>query len=282
MSELLAAQGVVAGQVLLTPYDFVHRSQYLHARETLQRLLELGVLPIVNENDTIADDEIRYGDNDRLAARVATMASADLLVLLSDVDGLYDAPPTDNAKAKFVPLVERITPAIEAMAGAAGSELSRGGMRTKIEAGKIATQAGTHMVIASGRVTHPLQAIAAGGRCTWFLTPANPVAARKKWIAGSLEPKGALTIDAGAVAALRSGKSLLPAGVIRVDGIFSRGDAVVIRGPDGSEVGRGLVAYDAEDAAKIRGRSSADISTILGFGGRTEMVHRDNLVVGRG
>jgi glutamate 5-kinase len=209
------------------------------------------------------------------------MASADLLVLLSDVDGLYDAPPAGNAEAKLMPVVERITPAIEAMAGAAGSELSRGGMQTKIEAGKIATQGGTHMVIASGRVAHPLQAIAGGARCSWFLTPANPVTARKKWIAGSLEPKGILTIDAGAVAALRSGKSLLPAGVIRIDGMFARGDAVVIRGPDGAEVGRGLVAYDVEDAAKIRGRSSADILSILGFGGRAEMVHRDDLVVGR-
>ena len=238
-------------------------------------------MPVINENDTVATTEIRYGDNDRLAARVATMASADLLVLLSDVDGLYDAPPGANADAKLMPLVERITPEIEAMAGAAGSELSRGGMQTKIEAGKIATRAGTHMVIASGRVAHPLQAIAAGARCTWFLTPANPVTARKKWIAGSLEPKGTLTIDAGAVAALRRGKSLLPAGVIRVDGAFARGDAVVIRGPDGAEIGRGLVAYDAEDADKIKGRSSADILSILGFGGRTEMVHRDHLVVGR-
>jgi glutamate 5-kinase len=209
------------------------------------------------------------------------MASADLLILLSDVDGLYDAPPAGNAKAKLVPLVERITPAIEAMAGAAGSGLSRGGMQTKIEAGKIATHAGTHMVIASGRVAHPLEAIAGGARCTWFLTPANPVTARKKWIAGSLEPKGVLTIDAGAVAALRSGKSLLPAGVIHVEGIFARGDAIVIRGPDGAEVGRGLVAYDAEDAAKIKGRSSADILSILGFSGRAEMVHRDDLVMGR-
>ena len=216
-------------------------------------------MPVINENDTVATNEIRYGDNDRLAARVATMASADLLVLLSDVDGLYDAPPAGNAAAKLIPLVERITPEIEAMAGAAGSELSRGGMQTKIEAGKIATTGGTHMVIASGRIAHPLQAIADGARCTWFLTPANPVTARKKWIAGSLEPKGMLTIDAGAVAALRRGKSLLPAGVIRVDGAFARGDAVVIRGPDGAEIGRGLVAYDAEDAAKINGRSSADI-----------------------
>jgi glutamate 5-kinase len=278
---VLGRHGITASQILVTLDDTEERRRYLNARSTIDKLLEWRSVPVINENDTVATTEIRYGDNDRLAARVATMMSADLLVLLSDVDGLYDGPPADNAKAEFVPLVERITPAIEAMAGAAGSELSRGGMRTKIEAGKIVTHGGTHMVIASGRVAHPLQAIADGGRCTWFLTPANPVAARKKWIAGSLEPKGILTIDAGAVVALRSGKSLLPAGVVRVDGVFARGDAVVIRGPDGSEVGRGLVAYDAEDAAKIKGRPSADILSILGFGGRAEMVHRDDLVVGR-
>src|SRR5262249_19501032 len=274
-------QGITAGQVLLTLGDTEERRRYLNARSTIAKLLDWRAVPVINENDTVATNEIRYGDNDRLAARVATMASADLLVLLSDVEGLYDAPPTSNAAAKLVPLVERITPAIEAMAGAAGSELSRGGMQTKIEAGKIATHGGTHMVIASGRIAHPLHAIAGSARCTWFLTPANPITARKKWIAGSLEPKGTLTIDAGAVTALRSGKSLLPAGVIRLDGLSVRGDAVVIRGPDGAEVGRGLVAYDAEDAAKIRGRSSADIPSILGFSGRTEMVHRDDLVVGR-
>jgi glutamate 5-kinase len=279
---MLGRHGITAGQVLVTLQDTEERRRYLNARSTIDKLLEWRAVPVINENDTVATNEIRYGDNDRLAARVATMASADLLVLLSDVDGLYDAPPAGNAAAKLVPLVERITPAIETMAGAAGSELSRGGMQTKIEAGKLATQGGTHMVIASGRVAHPLRAIAAGGRCTWFLTPANPVTARKKWIAGSLEPKGTLTIDGGAVAALRSGKSLLPAGVVRVDGAFARGDAVVIRGPDGAEIGRGLVAYDAEDAVRITGRSSADIATILGFGGRTEMVHRDNLVVDRG
>ena len=207
------------------------------------------------------------------------MASADLLVLLSDVDGLYDAPPAANAQANFIAVVDRITPAIEDMAGAAASHLSRGGMQTKIEAAKIATQAGTHMLIASGRVAHPLAAIAQGTRCTWFLTGANPVTARKKWIAGTLEPKGTLTIDAGAVSALRGGRSLLPAGVSKIEGSFARGDAVVIRGPDGLEVGRGLVAYDAEDAAKIKGRPSANIATILGFGGRAAMVHRDDLVI---
>jgi glutamate 5-kinase len=177
-------------------------------------------------------------------------------------------------------VVDRITPAIESMAGASASELSKGGMQTKIQAAKIATAAGTHMVIASGHVSHPLKAIRNQGRCTWFLTSANPVASRKKWIAGSLEPRGVLTIDAGAVAALRNGRSLLPAGVLRVDGTFSRGDAVVIRGPDGAEIGRGLVAYDAEDATRIKGRPSADILLVLGIEGRAEMVHRDHLVVG--
>ena len=281
-AEVLGRHGITAGQVLVTLQDTEERRRYLNARSTIDRLLDWRAVPVINENDTVATNEIRYGDNDRLAARVATMASADLLVLLSDVDGLYDAPPAVSAAAKLIPLVERITPAIEAVAGAAGSELSRGGMQTKIEAGKIATHGGTHMVIASGRIAHPLGAIAGGARCTWFLTPANPVTARKKWIAGSLEPKGTLTIDAGAVAALRGGKSLLPAGVIRIDGTFASGDAVVIRGPDGAEVGRGLVAYDADDALKIKGRSSADILSILGFAGRTEMVHRDDLVVGRG
>jgi glutamate 5-kinase len=279
-AEVLSRYRITAGQVLVTLQDTEERRRYLNARSTIERLLEWRAVPVINENDTVATTEIRYGDNDRLAARVATMASADLLVLLSDVDGLYDAPPGSHADAKLVPLVPQITPAIEAMAGAAGSELSRGGMQTKIEAGKIATRAGTHMVIASGRVSHPLRAIAQGAPCTWFLTSANPVAARKKWIAGALEPKGVLTIDAGAVKALRSGKSLLPAGVVRIDGHFARGDAVLIRGPDGHEIGRGLVAYDAEDAEKIKGRSSADILSILGFGGRAEMVHRDHLAVG--
>ena len=279
-SEALSAHSLTAGQVLVTLGDTEERRRYLNARSTIAKLLEWRSVPVINENDTVATTEIRYGDNDRLAARVATMMSADLLVLLSDVDGLYDRPPMAGNGAKLVPIVARITPDIEAMAGASGSELARGGMLTKIEAGKIATTAGTHMVIASGRVLHPLQTIANGAACTWFLTPANPVTARKKWIAGSLEPRGALMIDAGAVRALRSGKSLLPAGVIKVEGGFGRGDAVIVRGPDGHEVGRGLVAYDAEDAEKIKGRSSADVLLILGYTGRTEMIHRDDLVLG--
>ena len=241
----------------------------------------LRAVPVINENDTVATNEIRYGDNDRLAARVATMASADLLVLLSDVDGLYNAPPDSCTNAKLIPVVERITPEIEAMAGTAPSELSRGGMQTKIEAAKIATIAGTHMVIGSGRVDHPLRAIASAAPATWFLTRGNPVTSRKKWIAGSLEPKGTLFIDAGAAAALRRGNSLLPVGVIRVDGQFARGDAVIVRGPDGAELGRGLVAYDAVDAEKIKGRPSGDILLLLGIEGRAEMIHRDDLALGR-
>src|SRR5215207_2728755 len=279
-AEVLGRHGITAGQVLVTLGDTEERRRYLNARSTIAKLLEWKSIPVINENDTVATSEIRYGDNDRLAARVATMASADLLVLLSDVDGLYDAPPHLDVKARHIALVPRITAEIEAMAGEAASDHARGGMRTKIEAGKIATSAGTHMVIASGHVDNPLRAIEAGARATWFLTPGNPVTSRKKWIAGSLEPKGTLTIDAGAAAALRRGKSLLPAGVIRVDGNFGRGDAVVIRGPDGAEMGRGLVAYDAEDAAKIIRKSSGDIVLILGIEGRAEMVHRDDLVLG--
>ncbi len=281
-SEVLGAHGIVAGQILVTLGDTEERRRYLNARSTIAKLLEWRSVPVINENDTVATNEIRYGDNDRLAARVATMTSSDLLVLLSDIDGLYDAPPARDANAKHIPLVPRITAEIEAMAGASGSELSRGGMVTKIEAGKIATTAGAHMVIASGHVNHPLAAIASGGRATWFLTPASPVTSRKRWIAGSLEPRGTLTIDTGAAAALRRGSSLLPAGVIRVDGSFGRGDAVIIRGPDGAEIGRGLVAYDAGDAAKIMRKSSGDIAAILGIEGRAEMVHRDDLVLGGG
>ena len=278
-AEALGKHGIAAGQVLLTLGDTEERRRYLNARSTIGKLLEWRSVPVINENDTVATTEIRYGDNDRLAARVATMMSADLLVLLSDVDGLYDAPPAANAKAKHIALVPRITAEIEAMAGEAASDHARGGMRTKLEAGKIATTAGTHMVIASGHVDNPLAAIAAGARATWFLTQGNPVTSRKRWIAGALEPKGTLTIDAGAAAALRRGKSLLPAGVIRVDGVFGRGDAVIIRGPDGAEIGRGLVAYDAEDAARIMRRPSGDILLILGIAGRTEMVHRDDMVL---
>ena len=278
-AEVLANFSLPAGQILLTLGDTEERRRYLNARETIGKLLELGAVPVINENDTVATTEIRYGDNDRLAARVATMMSADLLILLSDIDGLYSAPPHDDPSAKLIPVVPRVTAEIEAMAGDPASELARGGMRTKIEAAKIATSAGTHMVIASGRTLHPVRRIAEGAACTWFLTPANPVTARKKWIAGALEPKGAIHVDAGAVAALRRGKSLLPAGVVRIAGAFARGDAVLIRGPEGVEIGRGLVAYDSADAERLIGQNSERIEAILGYRGRSEMIHRDDLAL---
>jgi glutamate 5-kinase len=278
-SQALHQRGIVAGQVLLTLQDTEERRRYLNARETLARLSAIRAIPIINENDTVATSEIRYGDNDRLAARVATMASADLLILLSDVAGLYEAPPKDDPKAKLIALVERVTPRIEAMAGGAASELSRGGMRTKIEAARIAASGGAHMVIADGRVTHPIARIGEGAPCTWFLTPSNPVTARKVWIGGSLELKGAVYVDAGAAKALASGKSLLPAGVTRIEGVFARGDCVAIRDENGAEIGRGLVAYDALHAERIRGRNSRDIAHVLGTPGRAEMIHRDDMAL---
>ena len=278
-SRALQEHAIVAGQVLLTLQDTEERRRYLNARATLGRLIAMRAVPIINENDTVATSEIRYGDNDRLAARVATMSSADLLILLSDVDGLYDSPPRGNAQARLLPVVERVTPEIEAMAGGAGSDLSRGGMRTKIEAARIATTAGTHMIIADGRVAHPIARVAEGARCTWFLTPSNPVAARKIWIGGSLELKGAVFVDAGAAAALAGGKSLLPAGVTRIEGVFARGDCVAIRDERGVEIGRGLIAYDALHAERIRGRKSRDIAQILGTAGRAEMIHRDDMAL---
>src|SRR5689334_18315527 len=277
-SEALAHHGVTAGQILVTLADTEERRRYLNARATTLKLLELRAVPVVNENDTVATSEIRYGDNDRLAARVATMIGADLLVLFSDIDGLYTAPPASDPKAEHIPVVERITPAIEAMAGGAASELSRGGMRTKVEAGKIATAGGTHMVIADGRTKNPLRRVAEGGRCTWFLTPSNPATARKTWIAGALEPSGTLYVDEGAARALQGGASLLPVGVRRIEGAFRRGDAVIIRS-ESRVLGRGLVAYDAEDAARIIGRPSREIEGILGYPGRTEMVHRDDMAL---
>jgi glutamate 5-kinase len=278
-AEALGARGLIAGQVLLTLGDTEERRRYLNARETLDTLLKLGAVPIVNENDTVATSEIRYGDNDRLAARVATMASADCLVLLSDVDGLYTAPPANDPLAVFLPEVAAVTAEIEAMAGAAGSELSRGGMRTKIDAAKIATSAGTEMAIASGKALNPLRAIEDGGRATWFAARSTPANARKAWIGGHLEPRGALHLDAGAIQAVISGKSLLPAGVRGVDGEFSRGDAVRIVDPDGRDIGRGLVAYDHPEARLLVGRNSREIEAILGHAGRAEMVHRDDLVL---
>jgi glutamate 5-kinase len=278
-AETLAARGLTAAQILLTLGDTEERRRYLNARTTIAKLLEMHCVPVVNENDTVATSEIRYGDNDRLAARVATMAGADCLVLLSDIDGLYTAPPATDPSARLIPLVPRITPDIEAVAGEAGSELSRGGMRTKVEAAKIAVGGGTTMVIASGRVDGPLSRIEAGDACTWFPTSSNPVTARKKWIVGHLEPRGALHVDAGAARALKAGASLLPAGVTRVEGSFARGDAVIIRDPAGAEVGRGIVAYDVGDAVQLVGRRSRAIEEVLGYRGRSEMIHRDDMAL---
>ncbi|WP_428982945.1 glutamate 5-kinase [Pseudohoeflea coraliihabitans] len=279
-SENLSRHGLVAGQVLLTLADTEERRRYLNARATMAELLRHGAVPVINENDTVATSEIRYGDNDRLAARVATMVGADLLVLLSDIDGLYTAPPAQDPDAVFLHDIERITPEIEAMAGGAGSELSRGGMKTKIDAGRIATSAGCAMIIASGKSDHALANIDRGsGRSTWFAPAGTPVTARKTWIAGKLAPAGQLLIDAGAVTALHAGKSLLPAGLAGCRGRFQRGDTVAVLDPEGREIARGIVAYDAEEARRITGCRSSEIADRLGYPGRAAMIHRDDLVM---
>ena len=278
-SEGLSRHDIVAGQILLTLGDTEERRRYLNARATISQLMRMKAVPVINENDTVATTEIRYGDNDRLAARVATMVGADLLVLLSDIDGLYSAPPHLDPAAAFLPVIPEITPDIEAMAGGAASELSRGGMRTKIDAGKIATTAGCAMIIASGKVDHPLRAIIDGARHSWFAPSPTPVTAWKTWIAGKLAPAGRLVIDEGAERALLTGKSLLPAGVRTVEGEFSRGDTVAVLALDGREIARGLSGYDAQEARLISGKKSADIEGILGYSGRAAMVHRDDLVM---
>lgn len=277
--ELLDVHEITVAQILLTLGDTEQRRRYLNARGTLNTLLSLGAVPLINENDTVATAEIRYGDNDRLAARVAQMVGADCLVLLSDIDGLYTANPNLDPDAQFIARVLEITPAIEAMAGGSGSDMGSGGMQTKIAAAKIAVAAGCHLCISLGSVEHPLQRIAEGARCTWFMPSSTPLATRKQWIAGTLKPAGAISVDDGAVRALMGGKSLLPAGVTRAVGRFDRGDTVSIVGPDGTEIGRGICAYSDVDAARIIGRKSADIEKVLGFRGRDEIVHRDDLVL---
>ncbi len=277
--EVLEPHGAAVAQVLLTFGDTEQRRRYLNARNTLTTLLRLGAIPVINENDTVATAEIRYGDNDRLAARVAQMASADCLVLLSDVDGLYTADPTRSADAKFIAEVPRITPEIEAMAGGSASDVGSGGMATKVMAAKIAVAAGCHMCVAAGREEHPLRRIESGARCTWFLADGTPVAARKQWIAGMLKPAGEVKVDAGAARALGQGKSLLPAGVVGVSGRFDRGDAVVVRDPEGREIARGLTAYSSADAERVCGRRSTELEELLGYRGRDEMIHRDDLVL---
>jgi glutamate 5-kinase len=277
--EILDTHDITVAQILLTLGDTEQRRRYLNARVTLNTLLGLGAVPVINENDTVATAEIRYGDNDRLAARVAQMLGADCLVLLSDIDGLYTANPSEDPDAQFIARVLEITPAIEAMAGGAGSAMGSGGMQTKIAAAKIAVAAGCHLCISKGAVQNPLSHIEEGARCTWFVPTSTPLAMRKQWIAGTLKPAGAIAVDDGAVRALMSGKSLLPAGVTRALGRFDRGDTVSIVGPDGTEVARGICAYSDTDAARIIGRKSADIEKTLGFRGRDEIVHRDDLVL---
>ncbi len=277
-SEALQKKNFVAAQVLVTLHDTEERRRYLNARATLSTLLAQGAIPVINENDTVATSEIRYGDNDRLAARVASMMSADCLVLLSDIDGFYSAPPNQK-HATFIAEIRDITPEIEAMAGKPVSGVGSGGMITKIEAAKIAVGAGCHMVIASGHEKHPLRRITNGGRCTWFLSSATPKVARKRWIAGTLLPVGKLMVDAGATEALGKGKSLLPAGVKRVDGQFAKGDTVSVVGPDGTELARGLANYDSQDARKIAGMKTIEIEKLLGSRDRTELIHRDNMVL---
>jgi glutamate 5-kinase len=277
--EILDEHQITVAQVLLTLGDTEQRRRYLNARGTLNTLLALKAVPVINENDTVATAEIRYGDNDRLAARVAQMVGADCLILLSDIDGLYTADPKVDPDAQFIARVLEITPLIESMAGGSGSELGSGGMQTKIAAAKIAVAAGCHLCISKGALEHPLQRIEDGARCTWFLPSSTPLATRKQWIAGTLKPAGAIAIDEGAVRALLSGKSLLPAGVTRAVGRFDRGDTVSIIGPGGVEVARGICAYSDADAARIMGRKSAEIEQLLGFRGRDEIVHRDDLVL---
>lgn len=279
--EELERHHLTVAQILLTFGDTEERHRYLNARSTFGTLLKLGAVPVVNENDTVATAEIRYGDNDRLAARVAQMISADCLVLLSDVDGLYTADPGRDPQARFIPEIRAITPDIEAMAGGVSSDVGSGGMATKIAAAKIAVGAGCHMCVSLGKAMHALQRIESGARCSWFYPHANPATVRKQWIAGALKPAGELIIDAGALAALNAGKSLLPAGVMRVGGQFERGDAVLVRAADGAEVARGLCAYSSVDAERIRGRKSSEIEALLGYRGRDEMIHRDDLVITR-
>jgi glutamate 5-kinase len=277
--ELASRHGVTVAQILLTPDDTEARRRHLNARSTIEELLRLKALPVINENDTVATAEIRFGDNDRLAARVAQMISADTLVLLSDIDGLYTSDPRRDPNARHIPNVHEITPEIEAMAGNAPPGSSSGGMVTKLAAARIALAAGCRMAISKGEALHPLAAIDQGGRATWFIPSAEPLTARKRWIAGSVKLSGALVVDEGAASALKRGTSLLPAGVKAVEGSFERGDAVSVRSQDGKELARGLSAYSSGDAAAIAGHKSGEIEAILGYRGRDEMIHRDDLVL---
>ena len=277
--DLLEARGIRIAQVLLTLGDTEDRRRYLNARNTLETLLKLNVIPVINENDTVATQEIRYGDNDRLGARVAEMTSSDVLVLLSDVDGLYDGDPGRNPAARLIPEVRELTPEIEALAGAAATEFGSGGMITKLMAARICMNAGCATVIASGKRLYPVQAIEDGVDCTWFLPGRTPRQARKQWIAGTLVPRGSVTVDEGAERALRAGSSLLPVGIIEVSGEFQSGDAVTIRNRAGRDLARGLAAHSSDEARRICGRRSEELAALLGYSGRDEFIHRDNLAL---
>jgi glutamate 5-kinase len=277
--ETLARHEITVAQVLLTLEDTEERRRHLNARSTLATLIGMGCVPVINENDTVATSEIRFGDNDRLAARVAAMITADTLVLLSDIDGLYTADPKRDAEARHLPEVRQLTPEIEAMAGEAPPGYSSGGMVTKLAAARIAVGAGCRMAIANGRRMNPLKALADGATATWFLPASEPRTARKAWIAGSLKPMGELTVDDGAAVALAAGRSLLPAGVVAVAGRFERGDLVRVLNRAGQELARGLAAYSAADAKRIARHKSREIEALLGYRGRDEMIHRDDLVV---
>jgi glutamate 5-kinase len=278
-ADMFATRAIVAAQVLLTFGDTEERRRYLNARATLATLVALGAVPVINENDTVATAEIKFGDNDRLAARVASMMGADRLVLLSDVDGLYSADPSRDPSASHIAEVAAITPAVEAMAGGSVSGYGRGGMTSKLIAAKIAMGAGCDVVLTKGDTLNPLSALAGGTRHTLFKASVTPAAARKRWIAGVLRPEGVMVIDEGAVRALKDGKSLLPAGIRQIDGRFERGDAVVVKDRDGREIARGLAAYNASDAERIAGKRTVEIEAILGYRGRDEMIHRDDLIL---
>ncbi len=277
--EALGRHNLTVAQILLTLSDTENRRRYLNARNTLETLLGVGAVPLINENDSVATDEIRFGDNDRLAARVAAMISADALILLSDIDGLYTMNPALYPDAELVPEIKGITPEIEAMASAPVSADSSGGMTTKLAAARQCLGAGCAMVISEGKPLHPLAHLENGARCSWFVPTGNPKTARKSWIAGSLQPTGTITVDEGALKALKQGRSLLPAGVTAIEGSFDRGDAVSIKSTDGREIARGLVAYSAADGRLIMGHKTREIEELLGYRGRDEMIHRDDLVL---
>ncbi len=283
--DALEHHGLPVAQALVTFDNTEDRRRWLNARATLETLLDHGAIPVVNENDTVATAELRFGDNDRLAARVAQMISADALILLSDIDGLYDADPRSNKNAKHIPEVHQITAEMYEAAGEANAAagVGSGGMATKVEAARIAMTAGCATAIALGTTTvtdgGPLRALAEGGRATWFIPDLNPETARRQWLAGTLNPAGEITIDAGAVKALSNGKSLLHAGVLAVSGEFQRGDAVSVVDEDGAMIARGMSAYASEDAAKLIGVKSSQIERILGFRGRPALIHRDDLVL---